>query len=77
MQFRDETSEKQKEVMYQLNLKLTHKPIVEFYEAINNFTSLGVKHEGAVSPPFAGFARTLRETIRLDADSAISEEIKR
>ena len=63
--------------MYQLNLKPTHKPIVEFYEAINNFTSLGVKREGSVRPPFAVLLEIRRKTGQMESRPAIPKEIER
>ena len=38
--------------MYKLNLKPTHKPVVEYYSALEQFSSLGIKHEGAVRSAF-------------------------
>lgn len=38
--------------MYQLNLKTTYKPVIEYYEALEKFKHLGVKHEGAVRSAF-------------------------
>ena len=40
-----------------LNLKTSHKPIKDYFEAINNLSSRGVSHEGAVSPVFASLLR--------------------
>lgn len=37
--------------MYKLNLKPTHKPVVEYYSALEQFNSLGIKHEGAFPTP--------------------------
>lgn len=38
--------------MYQLNLKTTYKPVIEYYEALEKFKHLGIKHEGAVRSAF-------------------------
>ncbi|HEX8248910.1 MAG TPA: type ISP restriction/modification enzyme [Pyrinomonadaceae bacterium] len=38
--------------MNNLNLKPNFKPVVEYYETLRKFKSLGVKHEGAVSSAF-------------------------
>lgn len=38
--------------MYQLNLKSSNKPVIEYYEALEKFKHLGVKHEGAVRSAF-------------------------
>jgi predicted helicase len=38
--------------MYQLNLKSSYKPVIEYYEALEKFKHLGVKHEGAVRSAF-------------------------
>ena len=39
--------------MKELNLKPTHKPIRDYYEALKQYDQLGVRHEGAVSNSFA------------------------
>lgn len=38
--------------MYKLNLKPTYKPVIEYYEALEKFKHLGIKHEGAVRSAF-------------------------
>src|SRR2546430_1148878 len=38
--------------MERLNLKPTHKPVQNYYEALRQFKSLGVSHEGAVRSAF-------------------------
>ena len=38
--------------MYTLNLKGTHKPVRQYYEALDAYAALGVKHEGAVKTAF-------------------------
>jgi predicted helicase len=38
--------------MDRLNLKLTHKPIQQYYEALRQFKTIGVSHEGAVRSAF-------------------------
>ena len=39
--------------MKKLNLKPTHKPIRDYYEALEQYDQLDITHEGAVSNPFA------------------------
>lgn len=39
--------------MKKLNLKPTHKPIRDYYEALAQYDQLDITHEGAVSSPFA------------------------
>ena len=39
--------------MKELNLKPTHKPIRDYYEALEEYNQLDITHEGAVSNPFA------------------------
>ena len=39
--------------MDKLNLKPTHKPIQNYYDALNQFENYNIIHEGAVSNPFA------------------------
>lgn len=39
--------------MKELNLKPTHKPIRDYYEALEQYDRLKIRHEGAVSNPFA------------------------
>ena len=39
--------------MEKLNLKPTHKPIRDYYEALEQYDQLDITHEGAVSNPFA------------------------
>jgi hypothetical protein len=38
--------------MYRLNLKPTHKAVQNYYQALKEFESLGVSHEGAVRSAF-------------------------
>ena len=38
--------------MHTLNLKPTHKPVRQYYEALGAYAELGVKHEGAVKTAF-------------------------
>jgi hypothetical protein len=40
--------------MPSLELKPTHKPIVNYYAALRQFDDLGVSHEGAVKSAFHG-----------------------
>lgn len=39
--------------MKKLNLKSTHKPIRDYYQALAQYNQLDITHEGAVSNPFA------------------------
>jgi len=41
-----------------LDLKPSHKPIKTYYEALNQFEKLGVKHEGAVRTAFQSLLET-------------------
>ncbi len=43
--------------MKSLNLKASHKPVKDYYEALSNLTDRGIIHEGAVSPAFASLLR--------------------
>ena len=38
--------------MHTLNLKPTHKPVRQYYEALADYAELGVRHEGAVKTAF-------------------------
>ncbi len=38
--------------MNRLNLKTSYKPVIEYYEALEKFKHLSVKHEGAVRVAF-------------------------
>jgi hypothetical protein len=38
--------------MEKLNLKPTHKPVQNYYEALRQFKTIGVSHEGAVRSAF-------------------------
>jgi hypothetical protein len=38
--------------MNRLNLKTSYKPVIEYYEALDKFKHLGIKHEGAVRSAF-------------------------
>ena len=38
--------------MERLNLKPTHKPVQNYYEALRQFKTIGVSHEGAVRSAF-------------------------
>lgn len=38
--------------MYKLNLKTSYKPVTEYYEALEKFKHIGIKHEGAVRSAF-------------------------
>ena len=42
----------QRRLMERLNLKPTHKPVQQFYEALRQFKTLGVSNEGAVRSAF-------------------------
>ena len=44
--------------MKKLNLKSTHKPIRDYYEALEQYNQLDITHEGAVSSPFAQLLAT-------------------
>lgn len=44
--------------MEKLNLKPTHKPIRDYYDALKQYDHLDIKHEGAVSSPFAHLLAT-------------------
>jgi hypothetical protein len=35
-----------------LNLKPTHKPVQNYYDALRKFTTIGISHEGAVRSAF-------------------------
>ena len=49
--------------MKELNLKPTHKPIRDYYEALKQYDQLGVRHEGAVSNPFAFLLATCAKRV--------------
>jgi hypothetical protein len=38
--------------MERLNLKPTHKPVQNYYDALRQFETIGVSHEGAVRSAF-------------------------
>jgi hypothetical protein len=38
--------------MERLNLKPTHKPVQKYYDALRQFKSIGVSHDGAVRSAF-------------------------
>ena len=38
--------------MEKLNLKPTHKPLQNYYEALRQFKTIGISHEGAVRSAF-------------------------
>ena len=44
--------------MKKLSLKSTHKPIRDYYEALEQYDQLDITHEGAVSNPFAQLLAT-------------------
>ena len=44
--------------MKKLNLKPTHKPIREYYEALEQYAQHNITHEGAVSSPFSQLLAT-------------------
>ena len=44
--------------MKKLNLKSTHKPIRDYYEALEQYNQLDITHEGAVSSPFSQLLAT-------------------
>ena len=44
--------------MKKLNLKPTHKPIRDYYEALEQYNQLDITHEGAVSSPFSQLLAT-------------------
>lgn len=50
--------------MKELNLKPTHKPIRDYYEALEQYNRLDITHEGAVSNPFAFLLATCAKKIR-------------
>ena len=39
--------------MEKLNIKPTHKPIKDYYKALEQYDQYDLTHEGAVSNPFA------------------------
>ena len=49
--------------MKKLNLKPTHKPIREYYEALKQYDRLDITHEGAVSNPFAFLLATCAKRV--------------
>jgi len=44
--------------MERLNLKATHKPVQNYYEALRQFQTIGVAHEGAVRSAFQTYWST-------------------
>ena len=49
--------------MKKLNIKPAHKPIPDYYEALEQYNRLKIKHEGAVSNPFAFLLATCAKKI--------------
>ena len=49
--------------MKKLNLKPTHKPIRDYYEALEQYDRLDITHEGAVSNPFAFLLATCAKRV--------------
>ena len=49
--------------MEKLNLKPTHKPIRDYYEALEQYDHLDIRHEGAVSTPFAQLLATCAKKV--------------
>ena len=49
--------------MKKLSLKPTHKPIQDYYEALDKYHHLGIRHEGAVSTPFAQLLATCAKKV--------------
>ena len=50
--------------MEKLNLKSTHKPIRDYYEALEQYDRHNITHEGAVSNPFAFLLATCAKKIK-------------
>ena len=50
--------------MEKLNIKPTHKPIRDYYEALEQYDQLDITHEGAVSNPFAFLLATCAKKIK-------------
>lgn len=50
--------------MEKLNLKPTHKPIRDYYEALEQYNRHNITHEGAVSNPFAFLLATCAKKIK-------------
>ena len=50
--------------MKELNIKPTHKPIRDYYEALEQYDQLDITHEGAVSNPFAFLLATCAKKIK-------------
>ena len=49
--------------MKKLNLKPTHKPIRDYYEALEQYNQLDITHEGAVSSPFSQLLATCAKKV--------------
>ena len=49
--------------MKKLNLKTTHKPIRDYYEALEQYDQFDITHEGAVSNPFAQLLATCAKKV--------------
>ena len=49
--------------MKKLNLKTTHKPIRDYYNALKQYDQLDITHEGAVSNPFAFLLATCAKKV--------------
>ena len=49
--------------MKKLNLKSTHKPIRDYYEALEEYAQHNITHEGAVSNPFAFLLATCAKRV--------------
>jgi len=45
--------------MQRLNLKATHKPVRDYFEALQQFSRIGVSHEGAVRSAFQSLLETV------------------
>ena len=56
--------------MKKLNLKPTHKPIRDYYEALEQYNQLDITHEGAVSSPFSQLLATCAKKVGCHAGAA-------
>jgi hypothetical protein len=57
-------------LMEKLNLKPTHKPVQNYYEAIRQFSEIGVSHEGAVRSAFQTLLEHCGRSSELDRRSS-------
>jgi hypothetical protein len=60
--------------MNRLNLKTSYKPVIEYYEALEKFKHLSVKHEGAVRSAFQTLLESCGRQFDLDVSSRISQK---